>query len=303
MKRKIIYILLIWSLPISNCVKAQCNIKMVDNDLTFTYASNCEKVYINEDLENGFNSYHMGINAEVSKITNKPRFYLTVNYANYKLAELKPRNISIEFNNGYKLNLFAETEKNLALDKGVRGSSFFYNVSNNIDELINSPISQVTFIDSRTGYGIPTKIYPKLLSEMIGCIVKKTPEIEGKLSDVLRNGVRYNIYFDVPGIKKIVEDSYVILNIRTTIADSVIFDSYDSNNGQPIEKQLSTEFLGAFMEGFKLLSAGDCATFQVPVEMAFEGDLPPFAKPGDMVGYYVKIFSVRTKEEFENDRK
>ena len=117
-------------------------------------------------------------------------------------------------------------------------------------------------------------------------------------------GLEYVIIKDVPGAKLIKDGSYVALHIQTKMADSVMFDSYKINNNEPIEQQLTQEFLGGFMEGFTKLSEGDSAILRMPVDSAFPGNQkPPFAKPGDLVSYFIKVVSVKTKEEYENGKK
>ncbi len=114
----------------------------------------------------------------------------------------------------------------------------------------------------------------------------------------------HRIHLPTPGTKKIADGSYVSMHIRTKIADSAMFDSYKMNNDKPIEQQLTAQFLGGFMDGFAMLSAGDSAVLRMPIDSAFKGgQLPPFAKSGDKVTYVVKIFSVKSAEEFENEKK
>ena len=93
------------------------------------------------------------------------------------------------------------------------------------------------------------------------------------------------------------------MNILTKIADSVMFDSYKMNNNKPIEQQLNKQLLGSFMEGFELLSAGDSALLRMPIDSAFKGQLPPFAKSGDNVTYYIKVIAIKTPAEYENEKK
>jgi FKBP-type peptidyl-prolyl cis-trans isomerase len=119
----------------------------------------------------------------------------------------------------------------------------------------------------------------------------------------LPSGLEYVMYKDTPGAKFIKDGSYVKMHIRTKIADSAMFDSYVMNKEKPIEQQLTAQFLGAFMEGFSLLSEGDSAMLRLPYEKAFKDQpLPPFAKAGDPVSYQIKVFTIKTKEEFEKSK-
>lgn len=136
-------------------------------------------------------------------------------------------------------------------------------------------------------------------NKMAGTPVKAAAEFKK-----LPNGLEYKIIRDEAGVKLIQEGSFVSLNIRTRIADSAMFDSYKMNDNKPIEQQLTTQFLGGFMDGFLFLSAGDSAVLRMPIDSAFKGgQFPAFAKSGDMVTYDVKIVSVKSKEEFEQEKK
>ena len=124
-------------------------------------------------------------------------------------------------------------------------------------------------------------------------VMKKTP-----------SGVEYSFFKDDPNPKTIQEGSVVKMHIRTVISDSVMFDTYKMNNNEPIEQPMSKQFIGAFWEGFTMCGPGDSVMLQLPIDSAFKdaGGLPPFAKSGDKVKWYLKIFSVKSKEEAEADR-
>lgn len=117
------------------------------------------------------------------------------------------------------------------------------------------------------------------------------------------NNLEYLFLKDQAGTKFIQDGSIVKMHIRTKIADSAMFDSYKMNNNEPIEQPLTKQFLGAFMEGFALLTAGDSAILRLPIDTAFKGSpMPPFAKSGDKVSYEVKIISVKTKAEVDAEK-
>ena len=117
------------------------------------------------------------------------------------------------------------------------------------------------------------------------------------------NNLEYLFLKDQAGTKFIQDGSIVKMHIRTKIADSAMFDSYKMNNNEPIEQPLTKQFLGAFMEGFALLTAGDSAILRLPIDTAFKGSpMPPFTKRGDKVSYEVKIISVKTKAEADAEK-
>jgi len=140
------------------------------------------------------------------------------------------------------------------------------------------------------------------MAQKTTAVKKATPT---KKSFTIKTANKLECYMlnDVPGIKFIQDGSVVKMHIRTKIADSSMFDSYKMNNNEPIEQPLTKQFLGAFMEGFSLLSSGDSAILRLPIDTAFKGSpMPPFAKSGDMVSYEVKIFSVKSKEEADAEK-
>lgn len=133
--------------------------------------------------------------------------------------------------------------------------------------------------------------------------VKKVTPTKKSFTVKTANKLECNMLNDVAGTKFIQDGSVVKMHIRTKIADSSMFDSYKMNNNEPIEQPLTKQFLGAFMEGFALLTAGDSAILRLPIDTAFKGSpMPPFAKSGDMVSYEVKIFSVKSKEEADAEK-
>ena len=133
--------------------------------------------------------------------------------------------------------------------------------------------------------------------------IKKATPTKKSFTIKTANKLECNMLNDVAGTKFIQDGSVVKMHIRTKIADSSMFDSYKMNNNEPIEQPLTKQFLGAFMEGFSLLTAGDSAILRLPIDTAFKGSpMPPFAKSGDMVSYEVKIFSVKSKEKADAEK-
>lgn len=302
-KTKWLFISIILSL-LSSSASAQCNVESENGENSLIYNTRPEKVYSNPDLENGLHAYFIGSYVYIDKQTSKPSFYLTVDYGNLTLEPVKPRRLLIELKNGQSVNLIAEQEKSLFQSHGSTTYRYTYNLTKEYELLLNSSVTKLVFIDSRSNYGIEAKVYPILFSEMFSCLLKRIRVPKGEMAvKTLENGVDYSIYFDAPGTATITEGSYVSMQITTAIGDSIMFDSYASNNGLPLEPQkLSSSFLGVFMDGFKLLTVGDCAFFRVPVKIAFDGSIPPFTNPTDKVVYHVKIFSIKAKEEYDAER-
>ncbi|MBL7765675.1 MAG: FKBP-type peptidyl-prolyl cis-trans isomerase [Chitinophagaceae bacterium] len=121
----------------------------------------------------------------------------------------------------------------------------------------------------------------------------------------LKSGVKYKIVDDKKGDKKAVVGSMITMNITTKLKDSVLFESMKQNNGQPIETPVNAPMQsGDIMEVFPELTEGDSVIIEVPVDSLFKGGqpLPPFMKSGDNLSFYVKLISVKSKEEFEKSK-
>jgi FKBP-type peptidyl-prolyl cis-trans isomerase len=119
----------------------------------------------------------------------------------------------------------------------------------------------------------------------------------------LKSGLEYMIIKDEKGDKLAKEGNIVSFNFIMKIKDSVIQDSYKMNGGQPIIDMVQKPTVnGDPIEGFKYLSAGDSAVFRCLVDSLFKNQLPPFAKSGDKVTFYVKMISVKTQEEYQKEQ-
>ncbi len=120
----------------------------------------------------------------------------------------------------------------------------------------------------------------------------------------LKSSLEYAIVKDAPGTKKATEGSKITMHIRTVLNDSTLFDSYKMNNDEPVPAEITKpSFNGDLMEGLALLTEGDSAIFKSPVDSIFKNAaLPPFAKTGDKISFFVKMVSVKTAEEFKKEQ-
>ncbi|MCY7409719.1 MAG: FKBP-type peptidyl-prolyl cis-trans isomerase [Chitinophagales bacterium] len=113
-------------------------------------------------------------------------------------------------------------------------------------------------------------------------------------------GLWYNIYKDAKK-PKAKEGSVLKMNIvYMTQKDSVLFSTYEGEQGPIQFTCIPGTFNGDPMEGFTMLGEGDSAMFLMPADSAFKTqEYPPFAKPGDFIKISVAVLSVMSKEEYE----
>ncbi len=120
----------------------------------------------------------------------------------------------------------------------------------------------------------------------------------------LKSGLEFMIVKDMPG-NKAVEGSMVTMHIKTVVNGTAMFDSYTMNNNEPVPAQIAKpQYNGDVMEGLAMLSAGDSALFRTPADSIFRnGQMQPGVKSGDTVNFFVKMVSVKSKEQYEKDQK
>ncbi|HMN33565.1 MAG TPA: FKBP-type peptidyl-prolyl cis-trans isomerase [Chitinophagaceae bacterium] len=119
----------------------------------------------------------------------------------------------------------------------------------------------------------------------------------------LKSGLEYQIVKDNKGPKAALGDM-ILMNIKTVVNDSVLFDSHNMNNNEPIPAKISApQNNGDLMEGLVLMGAGDSAVFRIPVDSLFKNgqQMPPFMKSKDIAYFYVNMVSIKSEEEFNKE--
>ena len=143
----------------------------------------------------------------------------------------------------------------------------------------------------------------QIITIMIGLIVGLYSCKNNTSFNKLKSGLEYQIVKDNKGKKATIGDM-VMMNIKTVVNDSVLFDSRKMNNEEPVPAKISApQNNGDLMEGLVLMGAGDSAVFRIPVDSVFKNgqQMPPFMKKGDIVYFYVNMISVKNEAEFKKE--
>ncbi len=119
------------------------------------------------------------------------------------------------------------------------------------------------------------------------------------------NGLEYKLLKDVAGTPAKVGD-FVEMHIITGVGDSVLFDSYQMNNNQPVPFQVQpAAFKGDIGEAFTMMSAGDSAVFRVPIDSILKTGAQALpwmeAGKGMKINYTIHVLSVKTPEQMQAD--
>lgn len=93
------------------------------------------------------------------------------------------------------------------------------------------------------------------------------------------------------------------MNIRFSIGDTVMINSYEMNNHLPVTQQFQAPAMkGDLMGGLMKMKAGDSMVFRMLLDtLAARANQPKpnWAKPGDYAVWEIKMVSVKTKAQAE----
>lgn len=128
------------------------------------------------------------------------------------------------------------------------------------------------------------------------------------------NGVEYNIVKDAQGKNAQIGD-IVEMDIVWKVGkndgkskDSVLIDTRTMNNGKPIAMPLAEpKFKGDMQAGLVMFSAGDSGIIRVSIDSLKKNlkdqPMPPYAKDGEYFIYEIRMKSVKSKADAENEAK
>ncbi len=100
--------------------------------------------------------------------------------------------------------------------------------------------------------------------------------------------------------------SQTLIHVKTSIADSVVFDSKKINNNEPVPAPIeASKYNGDLQEGFAMMHEGDIAIFRAKVDSVIrdENQMPPFAKTGDYMVFEIEMVDVKTPTEIAAQEK
>ncbi len=119
-------------------------------------------------------------------------------------------------------------------------------------------------------------------------------------------GLQYQIHTDNEGDRIKEGDIVTLQMVYRTDSDSVLFDTYKT--GQAIKLMVGPEsFKGDLMNGLKLLTEKDSATFLINADSLFEKTFnfprPAFIRAGSYLTFNVKVDKVQSKEQIDQEMK
>ena len=156
---------------------AQCSIKTSMEDDVKIYESSFERIYRNEDLENGIQAAYLKL-LIYQNIGNKDvlnHFILINSVKSSGKILIVPRKILVKFTDESEFSLEANEIGDIqSLNNSITQLGFFQLNNSLFSKILNNAISSLTIIDTRTGAKIISRPYAGLIKEQADCIFQKT---------------------------------------------------------------------------------------------------------------------------------
>ncbi len=169
----------------TNYLSAQCSFTKQVGHHSTTYICKPEKVYLNEDLENGLNEYDLRLVLTVDTNTKVlPYHFLQCKYSvsgSFSKEECVPRSIVFQSTDGNFIGpIWALKEEDV--ESGVRDcQTRLYTYELTIEEyskLGNVSLKGVSFWDKRTKRNVEASPYADLIKEQVQCLLALSDPIK-----------------------------------------------------------------------------------------------------------------------------
>jgi len=175
MKIKVLSIMLLVASALITKVNAQCAVtkSVLENNL-ISYTTDKERVYRNEDLENGVQMVQIQMDAN-QKAPNETQYsfnlYVFVGSSEPKMP-IAPRVILLTLSNRTTLTLKANKIKTIHKEELTVNACTFELSSDDVDKITSYAILNMEILDNRLGANLKFKPYDMLILEQTTCLAK-----------------------------------------------------------------------------------------------------------------------------------
>lgn len=106
------------------------------------------------------------------------------------------------------------------------------------------------------------------------------------------------------GPKAKIGDFLLMHLVYTTAFDSVIYSTYKNNDNPTPFRMESKLFKGLLNNGLREMAAGDSATFYVPTDSLYDGNIPRFTTSNSFIKYTIALKKIQSSEDYlQQERK
>lgn len=122
----------------------------------------------------------------------------------------------------------------------------------------------------------------------------------------MNSALEYALIIDKPTSPKPKEGDVIKVNMISACNNKLLFSSYDKNKGKPAEFSVNKpNFKGDIIEPIMLMTPGDSMICLVDADILFKNTknkMPDFIKKGDKIQYFIKLVSIKTKEQVAKEQ-
>ncbi len=157
----------------------QCSITNEDTEVDFLLVAKSERIFRNEDLENGLKVVFANCVLAVNKENkDKVKFSIVVIFAKTKRQEnLVPREISFNFSVDDQLTLQADEYDTPSLNGALAERCFFRLSVSDMEKIKSKSLESVTITDTRTNGSLTMHPFNRIFSEQIECLLKRYDDL------------------------------------------------------------------------------------------------------------------------------
>lgn len=155
---------------------AQCSIKKNDSgEENILLTTSNEKIYRNEDLENGLQAVYAQSFLAVNKSnTNQVKFEIIISYANSRYKrDIVPREVTFLFESGTVLQFTADDKDSEKIGEADVEICYFRISLNKMQTIKENAIRGLSIKDNRTSNSLKINPYNKIFQEQIECLMKE----------------------------------------------------------------------------------------------------------------------------------
>lgn len=122
----------------------------------------------------------------------------------------------------------------------------------------------------------------------------------------LNKAVEYSFIVNKPTSPQPKEGDVIKLNMVTVANNRFIYNSFQANKGKPVEFSVNKSgFQGDVIDAIVLMSPGDSLICLVDADAIYKNTKnkrPDFIKSGDKIQYFIKLISIKTKEQQQKEQ-
>jgi FKBP-type peptidyl-prolyl cis-trans isomerase FkpA len=122
----------------------------------------------------------------------------------------------------------------------------------------------------------------------------------------LNAGLEYAMVVDKPTSPRPKEGDLIKVNMQSACNNRLIYSTYQNNKGKPVEFGVNKpNFKGDLIEAIMLMTPGDSLVCLVDADALYKSTKnkkPDFIKNGDKIQYYIKLVSIKTKEQAQKEQ-